>query len=315
MSVFLVTGGAGFIGSNLVQRLLEDGHEVRILDDFSTGRRENLSFLGDHEGRAEVVEGSIVDPETCREACRGVQYVLHHAALGSVPRSIEDPVTTHRVNSTGTLYLLEAARGAGVKRFVYAASSSAYGDTPVLPKTESMRESPLSPYASSKLAGEHNCAVYTAAYGLETVALRYFNVFGRRQDPESEYAAVIPRFAKAILKGEEAVIYGDGEQSRDFTYIDDVIEANLLACRVPEAAGEVFNIAGGERIAIGELYSHIARLLGSGEPARREPPRPGDVRHSLADLTKAREVLGFDPRYNIRTGLEAAIDWYGKNLG
>ncbi len=307
MSVFLVTGGAGFIGSNLTERLLRDGHEVRILDNFSTGRRENLSFLDDHKGRWSLIEASIVDPEVCRETCRGAQYVLHHAALGSVPRSVEDPVGTHEAGATGTLQLLDAARRAEVKRFVYAASSSAYGDTPVMPKEESMRVSPLSPYAATKLAGEHYCTAFTSSCGLETVSLRYFNVFGRRQDPDSAYAAVIPRFVKAILKDERAVIYGDGEQTRDFTHIDDVIEANLLACRAPSSAcGEVYNIAGGERVSINELYRLIAGLLDSETQPIHEAPRAGDVRHSLADLTKAGKGLGFNPRHTVRTGLGQA---------
>ncbi len=255
------------------------------------------------------------DPETCRRACEGVDFVLHEAALGSVPRSIEDPALSNECNVTGTLNMLVAARDAGVRRFVFAASSSAYGDTPALPKVETMPPQPLSPYALTKLAGEEYCRLFTELYGLQTVSLRYFNVFGKRQDPFSTYAAVIPKFVSALLRGEPPEIYGDGEQTRDFTYIEDVVQANLRACEAPEeACGQVYNIAFGERISLNELYREIARLLGTDLPPRYGPPRPGDVRHSLADISKARSLLGYRPRYDVATGLGEAIAWYRANL-
>ncbi|RMG87372.1 MAG: SDR family oxidoreductase, partial [Candidatus Dadabacteria bacterium] len=259
MATFLVTGVAGFIGSNLAEALLARGHRVRGLDNFLTGKPENLEGL---DG-LEFLEGDVRDPGACREACEGVDYVLHEAALGSVPRSIEDPALSNECNVTGTLNLLVAARDAGVKRLVFAASSSAYGDTPTLPKVEDMRPQPLSPYALTKLAGEEYCRLFFELYGLETVSLRYFNVFGKRQDPFSTYAAVIPKFVSALLRGEPPEIYGDGEQTRDFTYIADVVQANLRACEAPrEACGQVYNVAYGERISLNALYREIAGLLG-----------------------------------------------------
>ena len=311
MATFLVTGVAGFIGSNLAEALLARGHRVRGLDNFLSGKRENLEGLG----AVEFTEGDVRDIETCRRACRGVDFVLHEAALGSVPRSIEDPALSNECNVTGTLNMLVAARDAGVRRFVFAASSSAYGDTPVLPKVETMPPQPLSPYALTKLAGEEYCRLFTELYGLQTVSLRYFNVFGKRQDPFSTYAAVIPKFVSALLKGEPPEIYGDGEQTRDFTYIEDVVQANLKACEAPEeACGQVYNIAFGQRISLNELYREIARLLGTDLPPRYGPPRPGDVRHSLADISKARHLLGYRPRYDVATGLGEAIAWYRANL-
>ncbi len=311
MATFLVTGVAGFIGSNLAEALLARGHRVRGLDNFLSGKRENLEGLG----AVEFTEGDVRDLETCRRACEGVDFVLHEAALGSVPRSIEDPALSNECNVTGTLNMLVAARDAGVRRFVFAASSSAYGDTPALPKVETMPPQPLSPYALSKLAGEEYCRLFTELYGLQTVSLRYFNVFGKRQDPFSTYAAVIPKFVSALLRGEPPEIYGDGEQTRDFTYIEDVVQANLKACEAPEeACGQVYNIAFGERISLNELYREISRLLGTDLPPRYGPPRPGDVRHSLADISKARHLLGYQPRYDVATGLGEAIAWYRANL-
>lgn len=311
MPRFLVTGAAGFIGSNLVEALLTSGESVRGLDNFLTGKRANLAGLP----AAEFVEGDVRDLETCRQACEGVEYVLHQAALGSVPRSVADPLTSNACNVTGTLNILVAARDAGVKRLVFAASSSAYGDTPTLPKVETMPPRPLSPYALMKLAGEEYARLFTALYGFETVSLRYFNVYGRRQDPLGAYAAVIPRFAAALLKGAIAEIHGDGEQTRDFTYVDDVVQANLKACSAPAAAcGQVFNIAFGDRISLNDLYREIARLLGSTQEPRHIAPRAGDVRDSLADIAKARSLLGYAPQYDVRRGLAEAIDWYRENL-
>jgi nucleoside-diphosphate-sugar epimerase len=311
MARYLVTGAAGFIGSNLAEALLAAGETVRGLDNFLTGKRENLAGLEGMEFR----EGDIRDPEACRQACQGMDYVLHQAALGSVPRSVENPALSNDCNVTGTLNMLVAARDAGVRRFVFAASSSAYGDTPTLPKVETMPPQPRSPYALTKYVGEVYCRLFTELYGLETVSLRYFNVFGKRQDPFSTYAAVIPRFASALLAGRSPEIYGDGEQTRDFTYIADVVQANRKACSAPgEACGQVFNVAGGARISLNELYREIARLLGSDRAPRYGPPRPGDVRHSLADVGKAERLLGYRPTHDVRRGLQEAIGWYRENL-
>lgn len=311
MARFLVTGAAGFIGSNLVEALLRAGEAVRGLDNFLTGKRENLRGLE----AAEFLEGDVRDPETCARACEGVEYVLHQAALGSVPRSVENPVLSNECNVTGTLNMLVAARDAGVRRFVFAASSSAYGDTPTLPKVETMSARPLSPYALTKHVGEQYCRIFTDLYGLETVSLRYFNVFGRRQDPFGAYAAVIPRFVSSLLAGCSPEIYGDGEQTRDFTYVADVVQANRKACAAPrEACGEVFNVACGARISLNELHREIARLLGSDREPVYAPPRAGDVRHSLADVGKARRLLAYEPTYDVRRGLEEAIGWYRENL-
>ncbi len=311
MARFLVTGAAGFIGSNLVEALLRAGEAVRGLDNFLTGKRENLRGLE----AAEFLEGDVRDPETCARACEGVEYVLHQAALGSVPRSVENPVLSNECNVTGTLNMLVAARDARVRRFVFAASSSAYGDTPTLPKVETMPARPLSPYALTKHVGEQYCRIFTDLYGLETVSLRYFNVFGRRQDPFGAYAAVIPRFVSSLLAGRSPEIYGDGEQTRDFTYVADVVQANRKACAAPRAAcGEVFNVACGARISLNELHREIARLLGSAREPVYAPPRAGDVRHSLADVGKARRLLAYEPTYDVRRGLEEAIGWYRENL-
>jgi nucleoside-diphosphate-sugar epimerase len=299
---YVITGGAGFVGSHIVEQLVCRGEEVVVLDDFSTGRHENIAPWLD---RIELVEGSITDPAVCARAIRGADFVLHQAALPSVPRSVRDPEASNTVNVTGTLQVLLAARDAGVKRVVYAASSSAYGNTPELPKHEEMPARPLSPYAAAKLAGEQYCRAFHASYGLPTVALRYFNVFGPRQDPTSQYAAVVPKFFAAARAGEPPTIYGDGEQTRDFTYVANVVRANLLACEAPEAAlGEVFNIGCGERISVNELWRRISALVGATVEPRHEPARPGDVRDSLASISRARELLGYEPVTTVEQGLQ-----------
>ncbi len=308
MARYLVTGGAGFIGSNLAEAILSKGDDVRVLDDFSTGRRSNLEAAGEwaraRGGRFELIEGDIRDLETCRAALAGVDYVLHLAAVPSVQRSVLDPVTTNAVNIGGTLNLLVAARDAGTKRFVFASSSSLYGESETLPKMETMPPAPISPYGLQKLAGETYGRLFHALYGLPTVALRYFNVFGPRQDPKSEYAAVVPRFVTAAKSGAEAVVYGDGEQSRDFTFIANVVEANFLACRAgADAFGKAFNIACGERISLNGLLEAIGELAGAPVRARHDAPRPGDIRHSLAGIELAAAHLGFRPIVDLREGL------------
>ncbi|MEZ4423329.1 MAG: SDR family oxidoreductase [Gemmatimonadota bacterium] len=308
-ALYLVTGGAGFVGSHLVETLLAGGARVRVIDDFSTGTRENLEPWRD---RIELIEGSIVDPELCVRATGGVSYVLHQAALPSVPRSIRDPLGTHAADATGTLNLLVAARASGVQRFVYAGSSSAYGNTPVLPKHEDMPGDPLSPYAVSKYTGELYCRVFAGVMGLETVVLRYFNIFGPRQDPHSEYSAVIPLFITLALDGRSPTIHGDGGQTRDFTYIENAVQANLLACTraTDDVAGEVFNVGGGQRISIAELWREVQRATGAAVDAVHGPTRAGDVRDSLADLTKSRERLGYEPTVGLREGLRRTCDWF-----
>jgi len=301
----LVTGGAGFIGSHLVDALLDQGFRVRVIDDFSSGREENLA---DARGRFELLRGDFTDPEVAARAVEGVELVFHQGAVPSVPRSVAEPVRTNRVNVDGTLAVLEAARGAGVRRLVYAASSSAYGDTEVLPKVETLPADPRSPYALQKHVGEVYCRLYHELYGLETVALRYFNVFGPRQDPRSTYAAVVPRFATACLRGEPPRIHGDGEQSRDFTYVADTVRANLLAADAPGAVGRVINVAGGRRIAMNRLLAEIQEIVGSELEPIHEPARPGDVRHSLADLSRARDLLGFEPAVPLAEGLRRTIE-------
>jgi UDP-N-acetylglucosamine 4-epimerase len=313
---FLVTGGAGFIGSNLVAAILARGDSVCVLDDFSTGKRENLAFVnGSHVGaRFRLVEGDMRDMGAVRDAMEGVDYVLHQAALGSVPKSIADPVTTHDVNLNGHMNVLVAARDAKVWRLVCAGSSSSYGDTPTLPKVETMPARPLSPYAVTKFTQEAYCQVFTRVYGLETVVLRYFNIYGPQQDPFSQYSAVIPLFVTALLNDRAATIYGDGLQTRDFTYIDDCVQANLKACQAPGVAGEVFNVATGSRITLRELYTLLCELLGKDIAPEFGPERAGDVRHSLADIGKARALLDYSPAYDIRDGLEKAISWYRSHL-
>lgn len=312
MAFYLVTGGAGFIGSNIVDALLQQGARVRVLDNLSTGKIENLA---DSLTRIDWIEGDIRDLDSCRRACDGIDFVLHQAALGSVPRSVEDPLTTHAVNVTGSLNMLVAARDAHVKRFVYAASSSTYGDHPGLPKVEELIGNPLSPYAVTKYANELYAQVFGRCYGLETVGLRYFNVFGPRQDPFSQYAAVIPLFVSALLRGEPPIINGDGEQSRDFTFVVNAVEANLCACLAPSAAvGQVFNIACGERTTLNQLYARLQGLLGTDITAVHGPIRAADVRHSLANISKAREFLGYTGSIHFAEGLERSIMWYQKNL-
>ncbi len=307
MSLYLVTGGGGFIGSNIVEALLKRKEKVRVLDNFSTGKRENLfPFLN----RIELVEGDIRSYHIVNEAVDGVDFILHQAALPSVPRSVNDPITTNEVNVVGTLNILNAARDAHVKRIVYASSSSIYGDLETMPKTEDMLPKPLSPYAVSKLAAEKYCQVFTRLYGLETVALRYFNVFGPRQDPTSQYSAVIPKFISAIQKDKSPVVFGDGEQSRDFTHVENVVEANLLACErgFEELSGEVFNIACGKRITINKLIRAVNEVLGKAVKPVYADPRPGDVKHSLANIGKARQFLGYEAKVDFYRGIRRVIE-------
>jgi UDP-glucose 4-epimerase len=307
VATYLVTGAAGFIGSNIVEELLARGAEVRALDNFSTGRRANLEPFRD---RVELFEGNLNDADLVARAVMGVDYVLHQAALPSVPRSVTDPLASHEANATGTLRLLIAARDAGVKRLVFASSSSVYGDSPELPKHEEMPARPRSPYAVNKLAGEEYCKVFSGVYGFPAVALRYFNVFGPRQDPASQYAAVIPAFITAALRGERPVVHGDGLQTRDFTYVQNVVDANLLACDAPEAAGEAINIACGQRISLLELLQQIGRITGRHIEPRFDPARPGDVKHSLASIQKAERLLGFTPSVTFDQGLERTIEYF-----
>ena len=308
MAHYLVTGGAGFIGSNLVETLVQEGAGVRVLDDFSTGRRENLTGYVDD---IELVEGSITNPATCASACQGIDFVLHQAALASVPRSVANPGATHEACATGTLNMLVAARDAGVRRFVYAGSSSAYGDTPTLPKVESMPVLPRSPYAVAKLAGEHYCKAFSLIYGFETVMLRYFNIFGPRQDPASQYSAVIPLFITEALKGEAPTIDGDGEQTRDFTYVENAVRANLLACTVDAAAvsGEVFNVGGGERISVNRLWEAIQEATGARVEALHGREREGDVRDSLASLGKIERHMGYEVTVSLAEGIRRTVEW------
>ena len=301
----LVTGGAGFIGSHLVDRLLAEGHEVCVLDDFSSGRETNLEHA---KSKIELIRGSICDGDSVARAMKGCAVVFHEAAVPSVPRSVAEPLRTNAANLDGTLLVLETARRMGVGRVVFAASSSAYGDTETLPKVESMPATPLSPYALQKYAGEVYCRLYHELYGLETVALRYFNVFGPRQNPESEYAAVIPRFIRACLRGESPRIYGDGEQSRDFTFVSDAVEANLLAARAPRAAGHVINVAGGRRTSLNQLFAAIRLQTGAKVEAIHEKARVGDVRHSFASLDRAQELLGYAPAVELNLGLAKTIE-------
>jgi len=303
---FLVTGGAGFIGSHIVDRLVRDGQYVRILDDFSTGRKENIARDLD---RIDVVRGSVADLPRVREAVEGIDYVLHHAALPSVVRSIDDPIGFNTANIDGTLNVLVAARDAGVKRLVYASSASVYGDTPFLPVPEDVPLSPLSPYALTKLAGEHYCTVFHHIYGFEAVALRYFNVFGPRQDPDSQYAAAVPRFARAILAGDPPTIYGDGQQTRDFTYVENCVEANLLACGTPGIGGQVFNIASGQRYSLLDLVQALNDILGRAVEPVFEEARPGDIKHSQADIGRAECAMGFEPSVNFAEGLRRLVEW------
>jgi len=306
--IALVTGGAGFIGSHIASALIAEGARVRILDDLSTGHRENLDEIG---GGIDFIQGSVADEELLNKALEGVELVFHEAAIPSVPRSVEEPRQTHIASVDGTFSLLVAARDQKVRRIVYAASSSAYGDQPTLPKSELMLPDPLSPYAVAKLVGEYYCQVFTRVYGLETVSLRYFNVFGPRQDPGSQYSGVVSRFISALLSNERPVIYGDGEQSRDFTYIENVVLANLSAAEAPNAAGKVINVANGERITLNQLLSELKDLTGKQNvTAEYLEPRIGDVRHSLADISLARQLLGYESKVDLREGLQRTIDWW-----
>lgn len=307
MACYLVTGGAGFIGSHIVDELVRRGETVRVLDDFSSGRRENIAHNLKH---VEVLEGNLCDLESVKRAVTGMDYVLHLGAIPSVPRSVAAPLASHQANVTGTLHVLLAAREAQVRRVVYSSSSSVYGNSPTLPKHEDMPTHPLSPYAVSKLAGENYCTAFHEVYGLPTVSLRYFNVFGPRQDPDSEYAAVIPKFITAMLNGAAPVIYGDGLQSRDFTYVTNVVAANLLACERDGAVGQVMNVALGDRVTLLELVEELNGILGTQHLPRFEAERPGDVKHSQADASRAKALLGLARFVNFRQGLRETVEWF-----
>jgi UDP-N-acetylglucosamine 4-epimerase len=313
-SKFLVTGAAGFIGSNLVEAILMLGYNVRGMDDFSTGKRENIDLFKNNPN-FEFIEGDIRNLDICIEACKGIDYVLNQAAWGSVPRSIEMPLLYEEINIRGTLNMMEAARLNNVKKFVYASSSSVYGDEPNLPKKEGIEGELLSPYALTKKVDEEYGKLYTKLYGLDTYGMRYFNVFGKRQDPDGAYAAVIPKFIKQLINNEKITITGDGKQSRDFTYIDNVIEANLKACKAPhEVAGQSFNIAYGGREFLIDIYHYLCKALDKDIEPIFGPDRAGDIKHSNADISKAKEMLEYDPSYSFEDGIELAIDWYKKNL-
>jgi nucleoside-diphosphate-sugar epimerase len=334
MTDYLITGGAGFIGSNIAEHLVRAGKTVRVFDNFSSGKRENLDGVVaqasppvlKHPSQAgtpapptpsqlEIIEGDLRVLESVKHAMTGVRYVLHLGAIPSVPRSVEDPVTTNQANITGTLNVLIAARETGVRRVVFSSSSSVYGDSPVLPKHEAMPPLPLSPYAVHKIAGEYYCRIFYQLYGLETVSLRYFNVFGPRQDPQSQYAAVIPRFITAILKGESPTVYGDGRQTRDFSHVENIIDANLVACNAgKEALGESFNIACGGRISLLDLIATINQIAGKNIAPKFEAARPGDVRDSQADIAKAGKLLGWKPGLRFQAGIEKAVAWYRQRL-
>ncbi len=304
---YLVTGGAGFIGSNIAIELIKRGEKVRIIDNFSTGRTINLESI---KNDIELVDGDIRDFWTVREAVDGIDYILHQAALPSVPRSVKNPLTSNAVNVDGTLNLLEAAKEAKVKRFVFASSSSVYGDTPTLPKNETMALDPLSPYAVSKLTDEKYARVFYNLYGLETVGLRYFNIFGPRQDPNSEYSAVIPKFIKALKTGRKPIVYGDGEQSRDFTYVANAVQANLLAATAGAAPGHAYNIACGARFTLNELLEFLGEIIGVDAAANYDPPRPGDIKHSYADIDYAKGDLKYNPTVDFKAGLKKTVEWF-----
>jgi UDP-glucose 4-epimerase len=308
MTTYLITGVAGFIGSNIARALLSQGASVRGVDNFITGKHANLEDLHG----LNFIEGTIEDPETCARACQGVEFVFHEAALASVPRSVEAPIATNSANVTGTLNILAAARNAGVSRVVYAGSSSAYGDQPTLPKREDMLPDPISPYAVSKLTGEHYMRCFTRVYGLETVTIRYFNVFGPHQDPSSQYSGVLAKFSLAMLQGRTPVIYGDGTQSRDFTYIENVVDANLRAMAAPaqKVSGQVFNVATEQRITLLDAVKSLRELTGYTGPVEFAPARAGDIAHSLADISRAREALGYEPKVTFHEGLRRTLQWY-----
>ena len=311
MTKFLVTGGAGFIGSNICKELISQGCFVRVVDNLLTGKKSNLASIID---RIDFIQADMGDAEVAQSATKDIDVVLHQGALPSVPRSVDDPAATHKHCVDATFTLLLAARDAGIKRFVYAASSSTYGDTPTLPKVETMTPMPLSPYAVAKLVGEYYCSVFYEVFGLETISLRYFNVFGPHQDPASQYAAAMPAFVTAILKDKPPTIYGDGEQSRDFTYIDNVVEANLLAARAKQTKGEVINIACGEAVTVNAIIALINELLNRNIKPIYTDPRPGDVKHSLADITLAQKLISYKTKVPFKQGLQLAIDWYRENL-
>jgi UDP-N-acetylglucosamine/UDP-N-acetyl-alpha-D-glucosaminouronate 4-epimerase len=305
---YLITGGAGFIGSNIAEYLVGQGRSVRIFDNFSSGKRANVQSFADN---AEIIEGDLRDPKSIQQGVKDVRYVLHLGAIPSVPRSVENPQATNEANITGTVNLLVAARDAGVKRVVFTSSSSVYGDTPTLPKREDMPPSPLSPYAIHKITGEYYASVFWRLYGLETVSLRYFNVFGPRQDPQSQYAAVIPRFITAILHDQSPVIFGDGSQTRDFSHVENIIEANRLACEAPkEALGQAFNIACGGRISLLDLVATVNKILGKNVKPKLDPVRRGDILHSQADIAKAEKLLGWKPVVSFPEGIAKTVAWY-----
>ncbi len=307
---YLVTGGAGFIGSNTVDELVRRGHSVVVLDDLSAGKEENLAEI---RNKITFVKGSIIDLETLQKVMHQADYVIHLAARTSVPRSVKDPIETNRTNVDGTLNVLVAARDNKVKRVVYAASSSAYGETPVLPKTESMQPKPISPYGVSKYVGELYAQTFGRCYGLENVCVRYFNIFGPRQDPDSPYSGVLSRFATAFLDGTQPTVFGDGGQTRDFTYVDNAVQANLLACEAPGAVGEVFNVGTGHAISLNQVLELFSRISGKNIQAQYEPPREGDIRDSLADISRAKEVLGYEPSVFFEEGLQRTYEWYRTN--
>jgi len=311
MAVYVVTGGGGFIGSHIVEELLRRNEIVRVIDNFSTGKWENVEPF---EGGAEIIEADIAEGKNLPRFLEGADYVIHQAAIPSVPKSILDPVKSHHANVNGTLQLLNASREADVKRVVYASSSSVYGDSPTLPKHEGMMPNPLSPYGAQKLFAEIYCQVFTRAYGLETVSLRYFNVFGPRQDSTSQYSGVLALFIPAVLQSKRPTIYGDGLQSRDFTYVQNVVEANLLACTVPGVAGQVFNVACGDRITVNSMLQQINKITGKDIAPIYSEPRPSDIKHSQADITRAKEHLGYQPKISFEEGLRNTIEWYRKNL-
>jgi len=311
MTSYLVTGGAGFIGSNLVDELLRREHRVRVLDNLSTGRPENLAAVRE---RIDFFNADICNLETIRPCFAGVDYVIHLAALPSVPRSVADPISANRVNIEGTLNVLLAAREAGVKRVVFAASSAAYGDNPILPRVESHEPRPLSPYALTKVAGEYYCQIFTRLYGVEAVALRYFNIFGPRQDPHSQYTGVLSKFITAYIKGTTPTIFGDGEQSRDFTYIDNVVDATLRACIAPDAPGKVINVGVGGRFTLNQTIALLDQIFGKQVTPRYDPPRSGDVLHSQADISLARQLLGYEPKVPYEQGLRKTVEWYRAEL-
>ncbi|MFZ0617368.1 MAG: SDR family oxidoreductase [Candidatus Acidiferrales bacterium] len=309
---YLVTGGAGFIGSNIVDELVKRGHGVVVLDDLSSGKESNLAGV---RGKVDFREGTITDLATVQSAAKGTDYVIHLAARTSVPRSVADPIETNRINIDGTLNVLVAARDAKAKRFVFAASSSAYGETPTLPKVETMQPSPISPYGVTKLVGELYAQVFGRCYGLENACLRYFNVFGPRQDPTSQYSGVLSRFMLAVIEGQPPVVYGDGEQSRDFTYIDNVVDETLRACEANGASGLVFNGGTGARITLNQVLKQLEKITGRKIQAKYDPPRNGDIRDSQADISLARQVLGYQPLVQFEAGLQRTWDWYKSNYG